>query len=302
MSPGRDSLDLWESVFHGYVYVNPSDSTGGKFLFVDEFLTWRGYLIVDRFLLAYVTTSCQFFCVLHDLVVNGLKKYVSRWSWYSLFLLFAAVLAIQLWFFAHLLYWRDNNPAATRFMRLTQTALQATNPQAKVVHTWIPYEQISIHLKRAVIAAEDSHFLEHDGFDWKGIHYALGKNFARGQSQAGGSTITQQLAKNLFLTPKRSYLRKGQEAVIAVMIEKLWSKRRILEVYLNIAQWGDDIFGAEAAARHYYRIPAARLDPTESARLAVMLPNPRRYGHAFGPAQQARSKRILSYMGRAQVP
>ena len=187
-------------------------------------------------------------------------------------------------------------------MRLTQAELQVKNPQAKLSHTWVTYEQISIHLKRAVVTAEDSHFLEHDGFDWDGIQYALEKNLARGRTRAGGSTITQQLAKNMFLTPDRSYLRKGQEAVIAMMIENLWSKRRILEVYLNVAQWGNNIFGAEAAARHYYLIPAARLDPEESARLAVMLPNPRRYGRTFGPVQQARAQRILSYMGSAQVP
>lgn len=232
----------------------------------------------------------------------GLKKRAFRWLWRCLLLAFVLVLGIQLWFFAHILYWRDNNPSETRFMRLAQAELQARNPQAKLTHTWTPYERISIHLKRAVVAAEDGHFLEHDGFDWDGIQHALEKNLARGQARAGGSTITQQLAKNLFLSPSRSYLRKSQEAIIAMMIEMLWGKRRILEVYLNVAQWGDSIFGAEAAARHYYRIPAARLGPAESARLAVMLPNPRRYGHVFGPVQQARAQRILSYMGSAQVP
>ncbi|MDR2881258.1 MAG: monofunctional biosynthetic peptidoglycan transglycosylase [Azoarcus sp.] len=231
-----------------------------------------------------------------------MRKRFFRWLWRGLLLVFTLVLGVQLWFFAQLFYWRDNNPSSTRFMRLTQTELQAKNPQAKLTHTWVPYERISIHLKRAVIAAEDSRFLDHDGFDWDGIQLALEKNRARGKTRAGGSTITQQLAKNLFLSPSRSSLRKGQEAVIAMMIEALWSKRRILEVYLNIAQWGDGIFGAEAAARHYYRISAARLGPTESARLAVMLPNPRRYGHSFGPVQQARARRILLYMGGTHVP
>ena len=231
-----------------------------------------------------------------------MKKRLFRWLCRSLLLVFALVLGVQLWFFAHILYWRDNNPTNTRFMRLVQAELQAKNPQARLARTWVPYGQISISLKRAVIAAEDGHFLEHDGFDWDGIQNALEKNLARGRTRAGGSTITQQLAKNLFLTPDRSYLRKGQEAVIALMIENLWSKRRILEVYLNVAQWGDNIFGAEAAARHYYSIPAARLGPAESARLAVMLPNPRRYGRTFGPVQQARAQRILSYMGSTQVP
>jgi monofunctional biosynthetic peptidoglycan transglycosylase len=231
-----------------------------------------------------------------------LKNRVLRWLWRSLLLVFVLALGVQAWFFAHVFYWRDNNPSSTRFMRLAQAELQAKNPQAKLAHTWVPYEKISIHLKRAVIAAEDSHFLEHDGFDWDGIQLALEKNLARGKTRAGGSTVTQQLAKNLFLSPSRSYLRKGQEAVIATMIENLWSKRRILEIYLNVAQWGDGIFGAEAAARHYYRVPASRLGPSESARLAVMLPNPRRYGHVFGAAQQARAQRIRLYMDSAQVP
>ncbi|MCL2590166.1 MAG: monofunctional biosynthetic peptidoglycan transglycosylase [Betaproteobacteria bacterium] len=231
-----------------------------------------------------------------------MKKRIFRWLWRSLLLIFALVLATQFWFFAQIFYWRDNNPSDTSFMRLAQIESQAKNPQAKLIHTWMPYEQISIHLKRAVVTAEDSRFLEHDGFDWGGIQYALEKNLIRGRTRAGGSTITQQLAKNLFLTPTRSYLRKGQEAVIAMMIETLWSKRRILEVYLNVAQWGDNIFGAEAAARYYYRVPAASLDPAESARLAVMLPNPHRYGRTFGSVQQGRTQRILSYMGSAQVP
>jgi monofunctional biosynthetic peptidoglycan transglycosylase len=231
-----------------------------------------------------------------------LKKRLFRWLWRSLLLVFAVVLAAQLWFFIQIFYWRDNNPSSTRFMRLTQAELQSRNPQSKLAHTWIPYERISIHLKRAVIAAEDGRFLEHEGFDWDGIQFALEKNLARGQTRAGGSTITQQLAKNLFLSPTRSYLRKGQEAIIAMMIEKLWSKRRILEVYLNVAQWGDNIFGAEAAARHYYRVSATRLGPEESARLAVMLPNPRRYGRSSGPVQQARARRIRSYMDGTPVP
>ncbi|MDR2014338.1 MAG: monofunctional biosynthetic peptidoglycan transglycosylase [Azoarcus sp.] len=235
-------------------------------------------------------------------ILGRLKNRVFLWLWRGLLLVFVLALGMQAWFFAHIFYWRGNNPSSTRFMRLAQAELQAKNPQARLAHIWVPYEKISIQLKRAVIAAEDSHFLEHDGFDWDGIQFALEKNLSRGQTRAGGSTITQQLAKNLFLSPSRSYLRKGQEAAIAMMIEMLWSKRRTLEVYLNVAQWGDGIFGAEAAALHYYRIPAAQLGPAESARLAVMLPNPRRYGRVFGPMQQARAQRIRFYMDSAQVP
>jgi monofunctional biosynthetic peptidoglycan transglycosylase len=229
-------------------------------------------------------------------------KFAARWLRRTLLLALALIVGAQLWFFANILWWRMADPSQTRFMQRTQAELQARKPPARLEYTWVPYERISLHLKRAVIAAEDGHFLEHNGFDWAGIQYALEKNRARGQLRAGGSTITQQLAKNLFLSPSRSLLRKGQEAVITLMIEATWSKRRILEVYLNVAQWGDGIFGAEAAARHYFGVPAARLSAAQSARLAVMLPSPRRYGRLFGRAQMARAGRILSYMGGAQTP
>ncbi|MDR1662615.1 MAG: monofunctional biosynthetic peptidoglycan transglycosylase [Azoarcus sp.] len=231
-----------------------------------------------------------------------MKKRLLRWFWRGLGLTLVLVLGAQLWFFAHILWWRDADPGDTRFMRLALAELRLKKPDAKLAHSWMAYDRISIHLKRAVIAAEDSHFLEHDGFDWDGIQHALEKNLARGRARAGGSTITQQLAKNLFLSPSRSYLRKAQEALIAMMIEAAWSKRRILEVYLNVAQWGEGVFGAEAAAQRYYGVSAARLGPIEAARLAVMLPNPRRYGRYFGPAQKARAQRILSYMAAAQAP
>jgi monofunctional biosynthetic peptidoglycan transglycosylase len=231
-----------------------------------------------------------------------LKKRLLRWFWRGLWLLLALVLGVQSWFFAHILWWRNADPGNTRFMRLALAELQLKKPDAKLTHTWVAYERISIHLKRAVIAAEDSHFLEHDGFDWDGIQYALEKNLVRGRARAGGSTITQQLAKNLFLSPNRSYLRKAQEALITLMIEALWSKRRILEVYLNVAQWGESVFGAEAAAQRYYGVSAARLGPAASARLAVMLPSPRRYERYFGPVQKARAQRVLLYMKDARPP
>ena len=229
-------------------------------------------------------------------------KFVARWLRRMFLLALALIVGTQLWFFANILWWRVVDPSQTSFMRQAQAELQTRKPHARLEYTWTPYERISIHLKRAVIAAEDSHFLEHTGFDWAGIQYALERNRARGQLRAGGSTITQQLAKNLFLSPSRSLLRKGQEAIITLMIEAVWSKRRILEVYLNVAQWGDGIFGAAAAARHYFGVPASRLSAAQSARLAVMLPSPRRYGRFFGRAQMTRAGRILSYMGGTQTP
>ena len=125
-------------------------------------------------------------------------------------------------------------------------------------------------LFRAVVSAEDDRFMQHSGFDWAGIQKALEKNQQRGRIVAGGSTITQQLAKNLFLSPNKTLLRKAQEAVLTVMIELTWDKQRILEVYLNVIEWGNGIFGAEAAARHYYGVGAARLNPAQAARLAAM--------------------------------
>jgi monofunctional biosynthetic peptidoglycan transglycosylase len=160
-----------------------------------------------------------------------------------------------------------------------------------------------VHLRRAVVAAEDARFIEHEGVDWDAIQKALEANRKRGRPARGGSTISQQLAKNLFLSPERSYLRKGQELVITYMIEVLWDKRRILEVYLNVAEWGDGVFGAEAAARHYFKNSAARLGPEEAARLAVMLPRPKFYDRNRGSEYLARrAATILRYMGDAAIP
>ena len=153
-----------------------------------------------------------------------------------------------------------------------------------------------------MVAAEDDRFLDHDGFDWEGIERALERNAEEGRITAGGSTISQQLAKNLFLSSSRSWLRKGQEAAITMMIEATWDKRRILEVYLNVAEWGNGVFGAEAAARHYHGRPAASLGPAEAARLAVMLPNPRRYEKSFGPRLAAHAARVQRRMVNSQVP
>ncbi len=190
---------------------------------------------------------------------------------------FLVVLGLQVWFLAQVAWYSRFNPSTTAFMEAGLARLQEKDPQARLRHRWVPYERISIHLKRAVVAAEDSRFLTHEGFDWEGIETAVEKNIKRGRVVAGGSTISQQLAKNLFLSAARNPLRKLQEAAITVMLEQLWSKRRILEVYLNVVEWGEGIYGAEAAARHYYGVPAARLGPSQAAHLAAMLPNPRYY-------------------------
>ncbi|MBC9070345.1 monofunctional biosynthetic peptidoglycan transglycosylase [Thauera sp. CAU 1555] len=225
-----------------------------------------------------------------------------RLLWRVLAVLGALLLVTQLWFFGWVLWWRHAAPQETSFMALRLEELRQDRPKAELRYQWVPYERISTHLKRAVVAAEDDRFLDHTGFDWEGIQRALERNQERGRTAAGGSTISQQLAKNLFLSPSRSYLRKAQEAVLTVMIEATWSKRRILEVYLNVVEWGDGVFGAEAAAQHHFGISAHRLGPVEAARLAVMLPNPRRYERSFGPRLAAHAERVRQRMHYSRIP
>ena len=225
-----------------------------------------------------------------------------RWTRRALLALVLLFIGYQVWLLGHVLWWKWNPPAATSFMSLRLDELSADKPDAELHYRWVPYENISIHLKRAVIAAEDDKFVDHEGFDWDGIQKAIEKNQKKGKPVAGGSTISQQLAKNLFLTPTRSYFSKAEEALITVMIEALWDKRRILEVYLNVVEWGNGIFGCEAAAQRYYRIPAAQLAPAQAARMAVMLPNPRKYEKSFGPRLAAHAARIQGRMQYAEVP
>jgi len=225
-------------------------------------------------------------------------------SWLRRLLLwgFLIVLAWHLWLLAQVLWFKWFNPSETSFMEIRLEEIQQKKPEAELRHKWVAYERISPNLKRAVVAAEDDKFVDHDGFDWDGIQKAIEKNQKKGKAVAGGSTISQQLAKNLFLSPMRSYLRKAEEAVITVMIEALWDKRRILEVYLNVVEWGNGIFGAEAAARRYYKISASQLGPAQAARMAVMLPNPRKYEYKFSPRLAAHAARIQSRMRYSDVP
>lgn len=219
-----------------------------------------------------------------------------------LFILLSLLLAYQLWVFGWVLWWKWNPPIETNFMELRLDELQEKNPQAKLQYQWVPYEKISVNLKRAVVAAEDDKFMEHDGFDWNNIERALKKNQRKGKKVAGGSTITQQLAKNLFLSPSRSYFRKIQEAVITVMIETLWDKRRILEVYLNVVEWGTGVFGAEAGARRQFGQSAANLNEYQAARMAVMLPSPRRFETRFPPYVIEHAQSVQQRMNYSSVP
>lgn len=163
-------------------------------------------------------------------------------------------------------------------------------------HQWVPLEEISPSLGAAVIAAEDQNFTDHFGFDWQAIEKAVQHN-EHSRRKRGASTVSQQTAKNLFLWSSRSWTRKGLEAWFTLLIEAGWSKRRILEVYLNIVEFGDGIYGAEAAARAYFGKPARRLTPSEAALLAAVLPNPRRF-HANAPSEYIRGRQawILNQM------
>jgi monofunctional biosynthetic peptidoglycan transglycosylase len=215
----------------------------------------------------------------------------------------AAALLAQAWYYAHILWWAREAPAGTAFMERRLEQLRERNPKAALRQQWVPYARISPQLKRAVIAAEDAKFIDHEGFDWEAIQKAMEKNERRGKVVAGASTISQQLAKNLFLSGKRSWPRKAQEALITWMLERAMDKRRILELYLNFAEWGEGVFGAEAAARHHFGVGAAALDAEQAVWLAAILPSPRRYrGGATTDYLARRMDVIRARMGSAQIP
>ena len=215
----------------------------------------------------------------------------------------ALLLLIQAWYLLHIYWWVNHNPTSTAFMRTQLEKLQEKNPKAKLQHTWVPYNRISVHLKRAIIAAEDANFVEHDGVDWEALQKAYEKNAKKGKVVSGGSTITQQLAKNLFLSGQRSYLRKAEEMAITFMLEMVMDKRRIFEIYLNVIELGSGVFGAEAGAQRYFGVSAAALGPSEAARLAVMLPNPRYFGkHMDSNYLARRSALIQQRMNSSDLP
>jgi monofunctional biosynthetic peptidoglycan transglycosylase len=238
-------------------------------------------------------------------------KSVLRWLGRIATVVVGIVLLLQVYYFVCIGWYRHFDPSNTAFMRSQLALAQEKNPNARMEHQWVPYARISDNLKRAVITSEDSRFAEHEGVDWDAISKAYENNekvAASGKRQGaarikGGSTITQQLAKNLFLSGERSYLRKGQELVITYMLEFWLSKQRILEIYLNVIEWGNGVFGAEAAARHYFGVSAAQLSASQAAQLAVMLPNPRFYDTRRGsPYLARRSAVIVRWMGDAELP
>ena len=231
-----------------------------------------------------------------------------------------AFIALQLFFVLRIAAMVVLDPQSTAFERSEAWRVLTTRGALPWRQQGVPYERISDHLKRAVIASEDDGYVQHDGVDWDALEKAWQKN-TRAEEQAarraatgragmapapkvvGGSTITQQLAKNLFLSGERTLLRKGQELVLTLLLEALLDKRRILEIYLNHVEWGEGVFGAQAAAERYFRKSAAQLSPSEAARLAVMLPRPKYFEKLPQSAYVAgRAGTILARMGDARLP
>jgi monofunctional biosynthetic peptidoglycan transglycosylase len=244
--------------------------------------------------------------------LSSVTSPLMRW----LALVLIAGLALQLFFVLRIavLAWWD--PASTSFQRSEAVRILRQKNSLPWRQQWQPYDRISIHLKRAVVVSEDDIFAQHDGVQWDAIEKAWSKN-TRAQQQAaqasasrsstpkivGGSTITQQLAKNLLLSGERTWARKAQEFVLTLALEGLLSKQRILEIYLNSVEWGEGVFGAEAAAQHYFGKSAQQLTPYEAARLAVMLPRPKYFERLPSSAYLAqRAEVIVARLGAARLP
>ena len=233
-------------------------------------------------------------------------------------LLMLCTLALQVVFLLRIALMTVVDPQSSTFQRSEAWRLLSEQQRILWSQQWVDGDALSMHLKRAVIASEDAGFVEHSGVEWDAIERAWDKNQriqaraervgtprpgARPPKVVGGSTITQQLAKNLLLSGERTVLRKGQEVVLAFLLEALLGKRRILEIYLNSVEWGEGVFGAQAAARHYFRTDAARLAPEPAARLAVMLPAPKRFEKRPGSAYVVgRASTLLARMADVQLP
>jgi len=222
---------------------------------------------------------------------------------YVVSLVAIAWLATQLFYLCQIGLWTVINPSSTAYMRTAAWRLSREQPELSVQRNWVPYEQISRNLKRAIIASEDANFVNNNGVEVDAILQAWEKDQRRGKTVAGGSTISQQLARNLFLSTEKSYIRKGQELIITMMLELCMSKQRIFEIYLNSVEWGNGVYGAQAAAEHYYKTGANNLSVMQSARLAVMLPRPRFYdAHRNSLYLAQRSGVIAARMGAAELP
>jgi monofunctional biosynthetic peptidoglycan transglycosylase len=197
-------------------------------------------------------------------------------------IIWGCFVALFLYFGSFLVYpnvgkLKMENPVKTAFMEYREKEWQREGKNTKIKRQWVPLSRISPYLIKAVIIAEDDKFYQHEGFDFEAIQKAMEKDLKEGKFKVGGSTISQQLAKNLFLSPSKNPIRKLKEAILTWRLERALPKKRIMELYLNVVEWGEGIFGIEAAARNYYGKPASALGPEESARLAAVLPNPRKH-------------------------
>ncbi len=202
--------------------------------------------------------------------------------WIIVFLLLISPAFVYFYFLPDISRLKKANPPKTAFMEYREKEWQKKGRKTKIFQVWVPFPAISPYLIKAVLIAEDDKFWQHEGFDYDAMKKALEKDVIAGKLKFGGSTITQQLAKNLYLSPVKTFWRKGLEAFLTWRMEQVLSKKRILEIYLNVVEWGEGIFGAEAAARHYFKKSASQLTPQEAARLAAVLPNPRKYNPAGG--------------------
>ena len=195
-----------------------------------------------------------------------------------LFFIFLSVLSfIYLLSSSNISRLKKENPKKTSFMEYREGESKKKGKSYKITQIWVPLNTVPSYFIKAVLIAEDDKFWSHEGFDFEAIKKAIEKDIKKGKFAFGGSTITQQLARNLYLTPEKALLRKIKEAIITWRIERVITKKRILELYLNVVEWGDGIFGIEAASRYYYNKPSSELTPEESARLVAVLPNPKRY-------------------------
>lgn len=239
----------------------------------------------------------------HKLSKSKTRRGLAGWAWRLVVWLVAAVLVYQAYLFASVVWYRWFNPQETAFMADERKRLSRLEPPKGIEYTWVAFDQISRYAKRAVIASEDTGFMEHSGIEWQAIEQAARANIESGQIRRGGSTITMQVAKNLFLSSDRSYVRKAQELVIAMMIELVWDKQRILEVYLNVAEFGVGVFGVQAAAKHYFGVPANRLNPRQAAWLAAILPAPKRYDRERRSSWiERKTGIIMRRMPQVQIP
>jgi len=226
---------------------------------------------------------------------------VKKWSVIVILVVLAAfILSIGFYFvYPDVAKLRKLNPKKTAFMEYREKEWAKQGKKKKIIQRWVPLSQISPYVIKAVIIAEDDKFWSHEGFDFEAMQKALEKDFKKGKFKSGGSTISQQLAKNLFLSPSRNPVRKLKEAILTWRLEDNLSKKRIIELYLNVAEWGDGLFGIEAAAQHHFGKSASVLSALEAAKLATVLPNPRRYDPAgTGRYVEYRSELIYQIMVR----